>query len=322
MVLRLSYRGIFEPMDYLWIIISVFAALMQAVRTAAQKTLNQTMSTLGTTYVRSLVGLPIMVAYLVFVLATQGGGVPPLNAAFLGHTFMGAASQVAATMLLIWMFRLRNFAIGTMLTKIDILMTALIGTLLFSEVLSGFGVLALLVVVSGVLLMTIGKMGFAAFRAGEVTLIQMIFEKATLVALACALMFTFSYLFFREATLVIKAKPSDFMWSAAWTVVIGTGMQVIGLGLWLARTEPDFYVRLWDARRIALFIGVTSAMGSIGWFTAFALENASYVRAVGQIEVVFTLLISWLYFRERITPLEYAGIALTVCGVLMFRMVG
>ena len=72
-------------MDYLWIIISVFAALMQAVRTAAQKTLVQTLSTLGTTYVRSLVGLPIMVAYLLFVVARLGGGLPPLDAAPLGE---------------------------------------------------------------------------------------------------------------------------------------------------------------------------------------------------------------------------------------------
>ena len=44
------------------------------------------------------------------------------------------------------------------------------------------------------------------------------------------------------------------------------------------------------------------------------------MRAVGQIEVVFTLLIAWIYFRERIAPLEYAGIVLTVCGVLSFRL--
>jgi drug/metabolite transporter (DMT)-like permease len=43
------------------------------------------------------------------------------------------------------------------------------------------------------------------------------------------------------------------------------------------------------------------------------------VRAVGQIEAVFTVTISWLYFREKITPLELAGIAVTVVGVLMFR---
>lgn len=307
-------------MDYLWIIISVFAALMQSVRTAAQKTLNQTMSTLGTTYVRSLVGLPIMILYLVFVLATQRGGVPPLSAHYLLLTCLGSLSQVVATMLLIYMFRLKNFAVGTMLTKIDILMTAVIGALFFSESLSAMGVVALVVVVSGVLLITIGRMGIAAFRAGEATLFETIFERATLVALGCALMFTFSYLFLREATLVIKTHPSDFMWSAAWTVVIATAMQVVVLGVWLLMKDPNFYPALWAARRISIFIGVTSAMGSIGWFTAFALENASYVRAVGQVEVVFTLLISWLYFRERIAPLEYAGIGLTVLGVLMFRL--
>lgn len=307
-------------MDYLWIIISVCAALMQSVRTAAQKTLNQTMSTLGTTYVRSLVGLPIMILYLVFVLTTQRGGVPPLSAGYLILTCLGSLSQVVATMLLIYMFRLRNFAVGTMLTKVDILMTAIIGALFFSESLSPMGVVALVVVVSGVLLITVGRMGIAALRAGEATLFETIFERATLVALACALMFTFSYLFLREATLVIKARPSDFMWSAAWTVVIATLMQVVVLGIWLMMTDPKFYPALWAARRISVFIGVTSAMGSIGWFTAFALQNASYVRAVGQIEVVFTLLISWLYFRERIAPLEYAGIGLTVLGVLMFRL--
>lgn len=69
------------------------------------------------------------------------------------------------------------------------------------------------------------------------------------------------------------------------------------------------------------FIGLTSALGSIAWFSAFALQNASYVRAVGQVEVVFTLAISRLYFQERITALELAGIAVTVAGVLMFRLV-
>jgi len=51
-------------MDYLWIIISIFAAFMQAVRTAAQKNLNQRMSNLGTTYVRSVFGLPLMLDLL------------------------------------------------------------------------------------------------------------------------------------------------------------------------------------------------------------------------------------------------------------------
>jgi drug/metabolite transporter (DMT)-like permease len=306
-----------------WIWLSVFAALMQAVRTAAQKTLNQRMSTLGTTYVRSLVGLPILALYLVLVLwHTDEGALPAIPLYYL-YTFGGAATQVVATFLLITLFRLKNYAVGTMLTKVDIVMTALIGSVLFSERITASGMTALLVVLAGVLLLTAGKTGFATLKAGaaEGGLFATIFSKPTQVALACALLFTFSYLFLREATLLLRPHGSA-AWAGAWTVVVATGMQTVALGAWLAWKEPSVFSLIWPNRRIVGFIGLTSALGSIGWYTAFALQNASYVRAVGQIEVVFTLLVSWLYFRERLTALEYTGMAVTVAGVLMFRLVG
>ena len=305
-------------MEHLWIAISVFAALMQAVRTAAQKTLNQRMSNLGTTYVRSLVGLPIMLVYLAGVLAVAGGGVPAMSWPFLVPTFLGAAAQVLATMLLIHLFRLRNFAVGSMLIKVDLVMTALIGMAAFSETVSPGGWIALLVVVAGVIAMTVGKIGVGRI-AGEGSLSATLTSEATRVAFACALLFAFSYLFLREATLALK--PGDFLWRGAWTVVVATTMQTVLVGAYVVWKEPDVFRQIWPNRAIVGFIGATSALGSIGWFTGFALQNASYVRAVGQIEAVFTLLISWLYFRERITPLELVGIALTVAGVLMFRLV-
>ncbi len=308
-------------MQHTWIALAVMAALMQAVRTAAQKTLNQRMSTLGTTYVRSVFGLPVMAAYLAVVLWLDGGGTPPLTLAFLGYTFLGALTQVLATALLIRMFRLKNFAVGTMLTKVDLIMTALIGMALFSERISVMGFAALLVVLAGVILMSAAKTDFGAMLGAGGGLRSAVLSEATQVALACALLFTLSYLFLREATLVIAA-DGGAAWRGAWTVVIATGMQVIFLGLWLAAREPGTFRQIRPNFGLSGFIGLTSAIGSIGWFTAFAMQNASYVRAVGQIEVVFTLLISWLYFHERIRPLEYAGIAVTLAGVLMFRLWG
>jgi drug/metabolite transporter (DMT)-like permease len=316
-------------MEYLWIIISMFGALMQAVRTAAQKTLNQRMSNLGTTYVRSVFGLPLMLAFLAYVLTTYGGGWPKMRPDYLLFTAGGAAAQLFATMALIYMFKLRNFAIGTMLTKVDILMTAVIGTVLFSETLSVNGVIALVVVVSGVLLMTVGRMGVNAIASADGGgLSEALFGKAMQVAFLCALLFTFSYLFLREALLVMEpaegALPegvAGMFWRSAWTVVIATMMQTAVVGVWLWQTEPKVFSEMRPNFGIATFIGVTSALGSIGWYTAFAMQNASYVRAVGQIEVVFTLLIAWFYFRERMTGLELAGVAMTVVGILMFRLI-
>lgn len=309
-------------MEHVWIALAIMAALMQAVRTAAQKTLNKRMSTLGTTYVRSIFGLPVMIAYLAVVIAWTGGAAaPPMKPLYLLHTFLGALTQVLATMLLIRMMRLKDFAVGTMLTKVDIVMTALIGMALFSERVSALGFVALFIVLAGVILMSLGKTGLQGLPSGPGGLAVALTSEATRVALGCAFLFTLSYLFLREATLVIAADGGT-AWRGAWTVVIATAMQVVFVGVWLAAREPSTFQQIRPNAAISTFIGLTSAIGSIGWFTAFAMQNASYVRAVGQIEVVFTLLISAFYFREKVRPLEYAGIAATVTGVLMFRLWG
>jgi drug/metabolite transporter (DMT)-like permease len=312
-------------MEHLWIWLAVAGAALQAIRTAAQRDLNRHLSTLATTYVRSLFGLPLLALYLAAVMALTGEGAPPFGLPWLLYTLAGAMAQVIATALLIRMFTLRSFGVGTMLTKVDIVMTAILGALLFSETLSALGVVALVVVLAGVVLMSLERTG----KAGSVAvpdggggiggwLRAALSDSSLGVALSCAFTFSLSFLTYREAALVIG--EGSFLWRGAWTVLIAILMQTVIVGAWLAWREPGLRQRLAPHIRICTFIGATSAVGSICWFTAFALQNASYVRAVGQIEVVFTLLVSALYYRERISALEYAGIALTMAGVLIFRL--
>ena len=50
------------------------------------------------------------------------------------------------------------------------------------------------------------------------------------------------------------------------------------------------------------------------------IQNAAYVRALGQIELVFTFIASTLFFRERTTPIELLGIALVISGILILLL--
>lgn len=300
-------------MELLWIPISMVAGLCQAVRTAAQKALNATLSAWMTTYVRSIYGLPVMLVYLWIVVSWEGLGVPHMHAQFLFHCFMTATSQVIATYLLILLFQRSNFAVGTMLTKTDIMQAAIIGSVLFSEVISLTGWIAIGLTLLGVVLISAGKAREALVQR---SVRDWLLSPSTLLGLASGFGFCLSYLFLREASLVLG--EGSAIYRAAWSVVMVTSMQCVFLGLWLIFTEPAEFTKLGNVVRPSIFIGVTSALGSIGWFTAMALENASYVKAVGQTEVIFTILISTLYFHERITAFEYAGIATIVIAVLMF----
>ncbi|MEO1493431.1 MAG: DMT family transporter [Pseudomonadota bacterium] len=301
-------------MEWLWIPISLGAGLMQAVRTAAQKAINAHLSTWMTTYVRSLFGLPVMAVYLWIVVSFEGLGVPVLHAEYLFHCAMTAITQVVATYLLILLFQRANFAVGTMLTKTDIMQAAIIGSILFSEAISAIGWVAIGLTLVGVILISARQLRGALTGGGGLG--RLLGARATLLGLGSGFGFCLSYLFLREASLSME--DGSTVYRGAWSVVVVTTMQVVTLGLWLLARERAEFAKLPGLIRPCLFIGLTSALGSIGWFTAMAMQNASYVKAVGQVEVVFTILISTLYFRERITTAEYAGIATIVAAVLLF----
>jgi len=102
---------------------------------------------------------------------------------------------------------------------------------------------------------------------------------------------------------------------AALTLAVVTASQTIGMALWLRLTEPGALRRVMASWRKTALVGITGMLGSLGWFTAFTLQNAAYVRALGQVELVFSVLVAWLVFRERSSGRELAGIALIALSI-------
>ena len=91
---------------------------------------------------------------------------------------------------------------------------------------------------------------------------------------------------------------------------------VTALGAWLLWRDRGELRAVWAARRTAVFVGLFSMGGSFCWFLAFTLQNAAYVKALGQVELILSLMASTLFFRERISGREIAGIALLGLSIL------
>ena len=60
----------------------------------------------------------------------------------------------------------------------------------------------------------------------------------------------------------------------------------------------------------------------IGWFTAFTIQNASYVRALGQVELIFTFLATTLFFKEKVSRTELIGIVMVAGGIVLLLLKG
>ena len=58
------------------------------------------------------------------------------------------------------------------------------------------------------------------------------------------------------------------------------------------------------------------------WFTAFTLQNAAYVRALGQVELLFTFAASVFVFREKVQRSEVLGMVMIVVAILLILLEG
>jgi drug/metabolite transporter (DMT)-like permease len=97
-------------------------------------------------------------------------------------------------------------------------------------------------------------------------------------------------------------------------------MQTLAMTLYLRLREPGQITAVIRTWRVALGVGVSGMLASACWFTAMTLQNAAYVRALGQVELVFTLAASYFFFRERPVMIEMIGIGLLIGGVVILLL--
>lgn len=279
----------------LWIVATLAAAAVQTLRFMLQKQLKAAgLSTAGATFARFVWAAPIAALGAALL---SGGDWPGPGWAFWAWAAAGGLGQILATAATVALFTLRNFAVGIAYTKSETVQVAAFSALILSEPVPPAGWAAILAGFAGVVLLSRG----AALRFDA---------RATVLGLLAGALFGLSAIGYRAAALELGALPATTR--AALTLAAVTFLQTAMMALWLRLRQPGEIGRVLAAWRRTLPVGVTGVAGSYGWFLAFALQNAAIVRAVGQIEIVFTLAVSVLVFRERLKPREAAGIALVV----------
>ena len=297
----------------LWIPLTIAAAFFQNIRSAMQKQLIGKISTLGAAYVRFLYALPIASIYLYGLTEYSDLSIPEINSKFLIYSLAGGICQIMFTVFLLWLFSFRNFAVGTTISKLETVMVAIFGLFLLGDRLTGAVVIAIAVSTLGLVILSIGqsKLSIANAMLG-------LWHKSTLIGLACAAWLGLSVVFFRAASLSLQL--DQFLMAAAFTLFIVLILQTLIMGALLALRESEEFKKVFVYWRPAALVGISGGLASIGWFSAFTLQNASYVRALGQIELVFTFILTVFLFRENVSRAEMIGIALIMVSIVLLLL--
>jgi drug/metabolite transporter (DMT)-like permease len=232
-----------------------------------------------------------------------------LPPAFLVKVTVAGLGQIIATSLMIHAFSLRNYAVGTVYSKTETLFVALFATFVASEPLTVGSWIGILVCLGGVAILSV-RGSFTNIRA----VLADLTHKGALFGILSGFFFAVAAGMIRLAS---KDLSGDFLIRGISTLASMNTIQIVLMFAYLSFSDRSQFGKIGVNWRSSIWVGIFSVLGSAGWALAMTLENAALVRAVGQIELVFTFIASHVVLKERPSAGEWLGSLLVVGGVVL-----
>ena len=294
-----------------WIIVAISGAFFQNLRSTLQKKLNQKVSTIASTYVRFAFALPF--GTILFFLYFQDLNVIPeilSQKKFIFNVLLGSIFQIIFTFVLLYLFRFANFVVGTSLSKTEVIQVAIFEYLIIGDKLNKFGITGIIVSTIGVIILSIKDLSL---------FLKNLFSKTTLIGLSAGLFLGLSVVYFRAAALTLENFSNNFEKAIA-TLFFGLVIQTTLVTIYLIIFEKSQFKKLYENKYECFTAGLAGFLATLSWFYAFTLIQSSFVRAIGQIELLFSYVSSKYMFKEKVKITEILGIIIFVVGVLILLL--
>lgn len=286
----------------IWVFFTLVAVFFQTFRNAIQSKLSASVPTAGVTLSRFLFAPPIAALYVYFTSNANDVGLPHFSYFFLIFVCLVAVLQIAATSLMVTLFKQKNFAVGAGLAKSEALAAGVLGVLFFGSNLNLLGWIG--IIIGGIAVFILS--GWR--RSGDLTM------KTVVIGLASGTCFALASLFIREASHELDVPNVQ---AAGWALLWVLSMQTILLSVYIGIKEPGTFKKLAAHPGKTVAASMTSCFGSIGWFTAMSLQHVAYVKTVGQLEVLTTMIIAVVWLKQPVKQHETVGLVLIAIAAIM-----
>ena len=297
-----------------WIPVTLLAAFSQTMRFGLQKQLKATaLSTAGATFARFVYSAPLVALGVLIYAQVTAQDLPQIDPVFWAYALTGGAAQIIATMCVVSLFSYRNFAVGITFKKTEVLMAVGVGLVILGEGVTIWGFGAILIGLIGVLLLSDPP------EVSSDPWIKRIMNRATGLGLLSGVLFAVSGVTYRGAALSLDT--GDVFLRATLTLACVTASQTVAMAIFLRLREEGEITRVLRAWRVAALVGVTSMIGSTCWFVAFTLFTVAYVKALGQVELLFSLALTVFVFHEKVSARELQGGAFLLASILVLILV-
>ena len=292
-----------------WVLITAIASLSQTLRSVFQKNIIEDVGVLASAYSRFIFALPFVALLAVFFLDIEEFLILK-NLSVKTWFFLVTASicQILFTIILIKLFTLRSFAIGVAFSKTEVIQTTLLEIVIIGFILTSHVLLAIIIGFIGMLFMSkqklIGNVGHSR-----------LFLQQVILGVSCGIFLGLSSVLYKVA---LDSVAIDLIYKKVIVLsFLALAIQSVLFGAFIVITdEKKNLEKLFNSWKKGLPVGFFGCSATFCWFYAFSLVDATLVRAVGQLEIVFSVLMSYIFYKERITGFELIGMSLITISIL------
>ena len=285
-----------------WILFTLLAAFSQSWRNAFQSQLSKTLNVTGVTLARFLWASPLALIYLCLLYQWQPVQMPAVTGESAFYILAASVMQIVATALMVVLFKQKNFAVGAGLAKSEAPVAAFLGVLFFGTSLTLMGWFGVIIGGIAVLILSCPQG------------VRSISLSTALLGLACSTAFALTSLWIREASLSLHL---PFPHRAAWVLFLIIFVQTIMLVSYLFINDRETLKQMIAKPKLVIMTSVASFVGSFGWFSAMSLQAVPYVKTLGQVEVFFTMLISFFWLNESIKKKDITALVMVAVAAIL-----
>jgi len=282
-----------------WFLLTLCGAFLQNLRSLLQRKVTDSLSINGASFVRFLFAIPFAVLICMFSVDTFTG----ISDKFLLYVVLGGIAQIVGTSCLISAVVQGNFSVGTTLSKTEAAQAALFGLVVLGDNVS----------LSVALGIAVSLLGVVCLSSNATELLSRLSRRALALGLVSGTGFAIAAVCFRGASLSLDG--GTFFERAAVTVLSAVTLQSLIMGTYLMVREPGQLSKVLEHWKISSVIGGIGMFASLCWFSAMTLNSAAIVRAVGQVELLFTLVTTIFWFKEKMRFSQLVGMIMIVGGI-------
>ncbi|MDB2414834.1 EamA family transporter [Rickettsiales bacterium] len=295
-------------MEYIWVYISLAAALVQTSRNGFMKHLKEKIDDEAILLSRVALSIPFVFLWLC-IFKSLGYKIPSLNSDFILYISIASFAQIAGGFLFLKLFGRRNFVIGVAYTHTSTIMKMLFAAIFFGELVSLGSLFAIFISFFGVIIITLAEK-----HIEPLNLFRRFFTPSAIMGLSSGVFFGITGVFVRQAILSLEG---EFFVSSAHALFVILIMQTLIIFIILCVKNKEQISKIFSSGSSVYLLGFTNSISSLGWFTAFSLTNAAHVSMVAQMEIIFSLFLTHKIFKEKINIFEILGMVLLLGGILL-----